>query len=145
MDAERKVSGVSRAARGLFVLCVACLLLPWFTYGPEMSPCRGVAFLVELFAPMAVAALFLFRERGHRAWAMLCEVGALASLAIVISAIGRWQEIWNIKGGLDWAGGVYTATAWYWLSLGLYLALTVVIQPLVLQTMRADGHKTVST
>lgn len=140
MDEKRKVSGVSRAARGLFFLCVACLLLPWFTYGPEMSPCRGVAFLVELFAPMAVAALFLFRERGHRAWAMLCEVGALASLAIVISAIGRWQVIGNIKNGLDWAGGVDTATAWYWLSLGLYLALAVVIQPLVLQTMRAEGH-----
>lgn len=145
MDIERTVGGVSRAARGLFVLCVACLLLPWFTYGPEMSACRGVAFLVELFAPMTVAALFLFRGRGRRAWAMLCEVGALASLAIVISALGSWQEIWNIKGGLDWAGGVYTATAWYWLSLGLYLALALVIQPLVLQTMRADGHKTVST
>ncbi len=145
MDVGRTAGGVSRAARGLFVLCGACLLLPWFTYGPEMSPCRGVAFLVELFTPMAAAALFLFRERGHRTWAMLGEIGVLASLTIVISTIGRWQEIGNIKGGLDWAGGVYTATAWYWLSLGCYLALVIVIQPLVLQTMRADGHKTVST
>ena len=145
MDVERTAGGVSRVARGLFFLCVACLLLPWFTYGPEMSPCRGAAFLVELFTPMTVAALFLFRGRGSRAWAMLGEVGVLAALAIAILALGRWQEIGNIKGGLDWASGVYTATAGYWLSLGCYLALVIVIQPLVLQTMRADGHKTVST
>ena len=145
MDVGRTAGGVSRVARGLFFLCVACLLLPWFTYGPEMSACRGTVFLVELFTPMAVTALFLFRGRGSRAWAMLGEVGVLAALAIAISTIGRWQEVWNIKGGLDWAGGVYTATVWYWLSLACYLALVIVIQPLVLQTMRVDGHKTVST
>ena len=136
MHTWRQEKGNDVIAKALYFAVLIFLFFPWFTYGPEMGYFRGVYLLVVYFVPMIVIALFLF-WRKYIWLAVFCEVSLLVEVTITVLAIGCWQDIYNIKGGFDWSGGLYTAMPTYWVSLLASFLLLLVIQPMIFKTMNA--------
>lgn len=114
---------------GLYVLCVFSLLLPWFTYNPDvMGYCRGYAFLKWFLVPMVVIGIYLLSMKKSKAHFLLCECSLVTNLAVLVVALGRWQETCNIQSGFHWEDGFRTALPTYWISAALFLILFVVFQ-----------------
>ena len=108
-------------ARGLYILMVVCVLLPWFTYNPKMMGyCWGWQFLLWMSVPMIGTGIAVFQKE-HRAliWvsALVCQI---VNLMILVLALGRWQEVCNIRAGFQWQDGLETATAGYWMTVCVF-------------------------
>lgn len=111
-----------------YLLFLISVLLPWFTYNPEVMGYRyGVIFLPWMIVPLIVMGISVFLKR-KTILVVLGELGIFLMAGMYIEALGHWQEYCNIKTGYHWGEGVYTATAGYWLSLGLFLVFTVIYQ-----------------
>ena len=112
-----------RVLKTLYILAVLSVFLPWFTYNPDvMGYCWGYAFLRWLLIPLMVIGIYLFSKRSQL-MILLSELSLIASLAVLVVAFGRWQEVCNIQAGFHWADGFKTAQIGYWISLGLFVTM----------------------
>jgi len=111
-----------------FVLLLLSIFLPWFTYNPKvMGYCWGFQFVHLWLVPVIIIGIYVF-WKSTAAMFVLCELSLIAILGSYIVAFGRWQEMCNIITGFQWKDGLHTATVGYWLSLGIFLLLVVLLQ-----------------
>lgn len=111
-----------------FLLFLFSAFLPWFTYNPKvMGYCWGFQFFYFWLIPVIIIGIYVF-WKSTAAMFVLSELSLIAVLGTYIFAFGRWQEFCNIISGFQWKDGLHTATVGYWLSLGLFLLLVVLLQ-----------------
>ena len=111
----------------LFVLLILSIFTPWFTYNATMMGyCWGFHFLKWLFLPLFLIGLFLFINRFRPLLWVLAEISLLATIPIYIRAFGRWQEVFHIITGDQWADGFHTAQPGYWFSVFMLLIFLIV-------------------
>ena len=111
-----------------YILCLLSMLFPWFTYNPKvMGYCWGFQFYFIWAVPMVVIGIYVFFKQNLLTF-MLSELSLVAVLGSYIIAFSRWQEICNIIAGFQWEDGFHTATIGYWISLGLFWLLVVLLQ-----------------
>lgn len=128
-----------RVLKTLYILAVLSVFMPWFTYNPDvMGYCWGYAFLGRLLIPLAVIGVYLFCKRSNL-MILLSELSLVVSLAVLVVAFGRWQEVCNIQAGFRWADGFKTSQIGYWISLGLYATMFSWFQiDLIISAMRKN-------
>lgn len=121
----------------LYLLSAVTIFLPWFTYRPEiMGYCWGYAFLGWLLPPMAVVAAALFKPSAGR---LLCALGGLCAvlqLAVVLLAMGFWQDVRNIQAGFHWTGS--TALPGYWLAVLLFFVFCIAFETEAVKGFRSN-------
>lgn len=118
-----------RLIKILFLLSVGSLALPWFTYNADvMGYCWGFYFLDLFFAPLIIIAVYLFAAVRNKPFLIITELCVIADLAIVITALARWQEVCNIIYGFHWKDGLYTALPSYWIAVALFLLFFIAFQ-----------------
>ena len=119
-----------KATKMLFVLSVASLVLPWFTYNSKiMGYCFGSEFYVYFIAPMILVWFALF-GKGH-VW--LGMFGAMTNMAVLVYALGGWMKIHNISSVFLLKEGIHTSVFGFWVSFVLF--------GLLLASMIADNLK----
>ena len=112
-----------RIAKGIFLLAALSLLLPWFSFAPDiMGYCRGTVFAPRLALPMIALACCLFSGAAAGWVRPLAVFSAGAALALLLLIPGWWMSAWNMVGGFHWRSGIHGARPCYWLALALYTA-----------------------
>ncbi len=123
-----------------YILFVLSLLLPWFSYNPQvMGYCHGYGFLPWLALPMLVLAAGILCRAGKGPRIALCELGLLGMLAVLVWALGGWQQVSNIRSGFWLQEGLATARVGYWVSCALYLLLAVMTQVFLIKGQKAPS------
>ena len=81
-----------RIAKGSFLLAALSLLLPWFSFAPDiMGYCHGTMFALHLALPMIALACCLF-SGATGAWVRpLAIFSAGAALALMLLIPGWWM------------------------------------------------------
>lgn len=116
------------ALRGIYVLTILSLLLPWFTYNASiMGYCWGYLFLSYFLIPILISGLYLFRFRGNLIWGFLCRICAVVNLGILIYALGHWQTLCNIRDGFQLMDGLRTAQSGFWLAAVFHISFFVMV------------------
>lgn len=111
-----------------FILFLLSVFLPWFTYNPKvMGYCWGFQFSYLWLVPVIIIGIYIFWKSTATMFA-LCELSLITILGAYVFAFGRWQELCNIITGFQWKDGLHTATVGYWVSLGLFILLAVLLQ-----------------
>lgn len=111
----------------LFCMACVCIFLPWFSWNPRvMGYCRGLSFIPELALPMIIIALYLFAGSRSARLAVLAEISAVVMVSVVISAVGFWQQVFNMVGGFKLSMKPILPT--YWFSLAVYVLLFAALQ-----------------
>lgn len=106
-----------KATKMLFVLSVASLVLPWFTYNSKiMGYCFGSEFYVYFIAPMILVWYALF-GKGH---VLLGVFGAMTNMAVLVYALGGWMKIHNISSEFLLREGIHTSVYGFWVSFVLF-------------------------
>lgn len=128
MEVEVRTMKDNKLLIGLFALFVLSIFTPWFTYNPKvMGYCWGFQFFYLWLVPVIIIGVYVF-WRATAVMFVLSELSLIAILGSYIFAFGRWQEMCNIIAGFQWKDGLHTATIGYWISLGLFLVLTLLCQ-----------------
>lgn len=116
-----------RLLKVLYLLSMASLLLPWFSYNPRMMGyCWGLSFAKWFALPMAVLGVSLFARPESKPLAILGEFSAAINLLLCVMAFGRWQVFANIAAGFRWADGWRTARPGFWVAAALFFLLFAV-------------------
>lgn len=106
----------------LYILMLVCVMLPWFTYNPSMMGyCWGWQFLLWLAVPMTGTGIAVFQKEQRAVIWIPAAICQLVNLMILVLALGRWQEVRNIRAGFQWQDGLHTATAGYWGAVCVFL------------------------
>lgn len=122
------------ALRGLYVLSVLSVFLPWFTYDAKMMGyCCGYNFLKWLLIPLIIIAAYLIKREHSTILLVFAEFSMIANLVTLVIAFGRWQETRNIITGFHWEDGFHTAMPTYWISVAIFVAFFVLFQCVVLK------------
>ena len=115
--------------RFIFILCVASLCLPWFTYNEKVMGYRwGLMFTKWYALPFALAGIYVFGEKKSELAMFLAEISAVAIIAVTVVLFGRWQELCNIAAGFRWTDGFRTAQPGFWIAAGLMAVLFALLQ-----------------
>ena len=115
--------------KGVFVLCVVSLCLPWFTYNAKLMGYRlGLTFVKWYALPLVLIGSYLFREKKSEIGALMAEISVIANLVISVVLFGRWQELCNIVSGFQWTDGFHTAQPGFWIAAGLMMILFAAFQ-----------------
>ena len=121
-------AATNSACKGLYLLTLLTLILPWFTYNASMMGyCWGYQFLLLFALPCCMTGLFLFKFPHSIPFRTLGQLSALANLGILVYALGCWQTHCNIRSGFHFLDGLHTALPTYWLSLGLHSAFFLLL------------------
>ncbi|MGM9521559.1 MAG: hypothetical protein ACI3VB_03690 [Oscillospiraceae bacterium] len=130
-----------RLLKFLYLLTAAALVLPWFTYDARiMGFCWGYYFICWFFFPLLVTGVFVFCGFRSRLLCAITEACAAAELAILVMALGRWQEVCNITGGFQWADGLRTALPTYWLAVLIFLLFFAALQVQIFRRPSVQEH-----
>ena len=118
-----------RLLKVVFMLCVASLCLPWFTYNEKVMGYRwGLMFVKWYVLPFALAGIYIFGEKKSDLKMLLAEISVALNLAVTVVLFGRWQELCNIAAGFRWIDGFRTAQPGFWIASFLMAILFVVFQ-----------------
>ena len=118
----------NKARKILFVLSVASLVLPWFTYSASMMGyCWGSEFNIFFLTPMAVIGYALFGTVRDRPKEILGILGCSADLCALVWSLGTWQERHNIRKGFFFMEGVRTATVCFWITTAVHVVLFITV------------------
>ena len=112
----------TKRLKALFVLTWLTLCLPWFTYNASVMGYRyGFAFIKWFLLPLGVIALCLFWPKRDAVMIALGEAAHIANFIAIITALGLWQQVCNIKSGFHWLEGIHTAQPGYWVAFGFFV------------------------
>ena len=118
-----------RLLKVVFMLCVASLCLPWFTYNEKVMGYRwGLMFAKWYVLPFALAGIYIFGEKKSDLKMLLAEISVAVNIAVTVVLFGRWQELCNIAAGFRWIDGFRTAQPGFWIAAFLMAVLFVVFQ-----------------
>lgn len=127
-----------KATKMLFVLSVASLVLPWFTYNSKiMGYCFGSEFYVYFIAPMILVWFALF-GKGH---VLLGVFGAMSNMAVLVYALGGWMKIHNISSEFLLREGIHTSVSGFWISFALFgCLLASMITDILMMSRNAESE-----
>ena len=121
--------GLRNALKGLYILMILSLFLPWFTYNPKVMGYRfGYTFMEWFLIPLVILGIYLFKKENSRIMFALAELSVIANICLLTIAFGKWQDVCNIQTGFHWKDGFITALPTYWLSVAVFLAFSIVFQ-----------------
>ena len=119
----------SKRLKALFCLTLFALCLQWFTYNAKVMGYRyGFAFIKWFLIPPVLLALCLFWPKRNRILIVLGEVAHIANFTAMITVLGLWQQVCNIKFGFHWREGIRTAQPGYWVAFGFFVIFFVCFQ-----------------
>ena len=133
----------SKYLKILFVLGLLTLCLPWFTYNAKVMGYRyGFAFWKWFAMPNIVLVFCLFWPERKLPVIVLGEIGCIANFAVLVCALGLWQQVCNIKPGFRWLEGVRTALPGYWIALSFFILFFFCFQiELIKGQRKAAGYE----
>ena len=130
---------MKKARKVLFVLSAASLVLPWFSYSPNiMRYCWASEFCVLFVIPMFLVWYCFFGRGPALCLSALGILGSLGNIGVLIYALGFWQQRHNIVGGFHPETGIHTAVAGFWISASLFGILLILV---VIQAIRRITEK----
>ena len=128
--------------RGLYVLSVLSVFLPWFTYNARMMGyCFGYNFLKWFMIPQIIIAVYLIKRKYSTILLALTELSMVANLVTLVIAFGRWQETRNIIAGFHWEDGFRTALPTYWITVAVFFVFFILFQCVELKRRRIHRHQ----
>lgn len=126
---------IRKAAKMLYILSAASLVLPWFTYNADiMGYCFGSEFYVFFIIPMLMVWYMLYGN--GPGWLGL--LGVLMNLTVLVYALGGWMRLHNITSVYMLKEGIHTAVSGFWVSCILFISLLAAVAADVL----TENHNT---
>jgi len=108
----------------IWVLVVLPLFLPWFNYNSKVTTgCWGYMFLGELLLPLALITIAVFKESKYSR--VLSLIGLALYFAVMVLAIGLWNQKTNVLSGFKWSCSIRTFMWGYWVSLFCIIAFAI--------------------
>lgn len=131
---------IRKACKMLFVLSAASLVLPWFSYSPNiMGYCWGSEFYVLFLIPMVLVWYCLFGRGSALSLSAAGILGGLGNIGVLVYALGFWQQRHNIVGGFHPETGIHAALAGFWISASLFGLLLVLVTALAFRGTAEKG------
>ena len=117
------------------ILVIIPLFLPWFNYNTKVTTgCWGYFFALELLLPIVlIVVATAIGSKYSRLSRFIGVIGSVLYLAVMVLAIGLWNQKTNVLSGFMWDCGIDTYMWGYWVSL---ICIITFIVFLILSTRR---------
>ena len=101
------------------ILVIIPLFLPWFNYNTKVTTgCWGYFFLLELLLPIVLIVIATLMGRKYSRFSRFVGViGSALYLAVMVLAIGLWNQKTNVLSGFKWDCSIDTYMWGYWVSI----------------------------